>query len=225
MTDNNDAFPVETVLSDGSVFRVVPVDTGLRTIRAWAEHPWPMSPAQALALRDRLGWTSSPTDEEMFTTNHGIGEKDAWFIAVENGRSTRTVSGFHLSLTCRIPKPVRPEAVPIAGRAFEDYVQALTAVYGKGTRSRSQGVLSVKWALPNGASVEIGAAGRVVSVDVNSPALNEAARGEAQYFDEIADENDVTYASTPDNGPPIAPTRRAEPPPAGRGTPTRRITL
>ena len=114
MTDNNDAFPVETVLSDGSVFRVVPVDTGLRTIRAWAEHPWPMSPAQALALRDRLGWTSSPTDEEMFTTDHGIGEKDAWFIAVENGRSTRTVSGFHLSLTCRIPKPVRPEAVPIA---------------------------------------------------------------------------------------------------------------
>ena len=199
MTDNNDAFPVETVLSDGSVFRVVPVDTGLRTIRAWAEHPWPMSPAQALALRDRLGWTSSPTDEEMFTTDHGIGEKDAWFIAVENGRSTRTVSGFHLSLTCRIPKPVRPEAVPIAGRAFEDYVQALTAVYGKGTRSRSQGVPLVTWALPNGASVEIGTAGRVVSVDVNSPALNEAARGEAQYFDEIADENDVPYASTPNN--------------------------
>ena len=199
MTDNNDAFPVETVLSDGSVFRVVPVDTGLRTIRAWAEHPWPMSPAQALALRDRLGWTSSPTDEEMFTTNHGIDEKDAWFITVENGRSTRTVSGFHLSLTCRIPKPVRPEAVPIAGRAFEDYVQALTAVYGKGTRSRSQGVLSVKWALPNGASVDMGTVGRVVSVDVISPVGNEIARGEAQYFDEIADENDVPYASTPNN--------------------------
>ena len=199
MTDNTDAFPVETVLSDGSVFRVVPVGTGVAAVRAWAEYPWPMSPAQALALRDRLGWTSSPTDEEMFTTDHGIGEKDAWFIAVENGRSTRTVSGFHLSLTCRIPKPVRPEAVPIAGRAFEAYVQALTAVYGKGARSRSQGVPLVTWALPNGASVEIGTAGRVVSVDVNSPALNEAARGEAQYFDEIADENDVPYASTPDN--------------------------
>ena len=77
--------------------------------------------------------------------------------------------------------------------------QALTAVYGKGARSRSQGVPLVTWALPSGASVEIGTAGRVVSVDVNSPALNEAARGEAQYFDEIADENDVPYASTPNN--------------------------
>ena len=183
-------FPTETVLSDGSVYRVVPVGTGVRAIRAWAEHPWPMSPAQALALRDRLGWTSSPTDEEMFTTDHGIGEKDAWFIAVEAGGDIRTVSSFHLSLTSRIPKPVRAEAVPTAERAFNAYVETLTAVYGQGTRSRNRGVLSVKWTLPSDTLVNIGTIGRVVSADVDSPAGNEAARGEAQYFDEIADEND-----------------------------------
>ena len=180
-------FPTETVLSDGSVYRVVPVETGVRAIRAWAEYPWPMSPAQALALRDRLGWTSSPTDEEMFTTDHGIGEKDASFITIKRGQ---TVADFHLSLTSRIPKPVRAEAVPIAGKAFEAYVEALTAVYGQGKRSRNRGVLSVKWTLPSDTLVNIGTIGRVVSADVDSPAGNEAARGEAQYFDEIADEND-----------------------------------
>ena len=183
-------FPTETVLSDGSVFRVVPVEAGVRAIRAWAEYPWPMSPAQALALRDRLGWTSSPTKEWMFTTDHGIGEKDASFNTIEAGGDTRTVSSFHLSLTSRIPKPVRAEAVPIAERAFDAYVEALTAVYGQGKRSRNRGVLSVKWTLPSDALVDIGTVGRVVSVDVTSPAGNEAARGEAQYFDEIADEND-----------------------------------
>ena len=180
-------FPTETVLSDGSVYRVVPVETGVRAIRAWAEYPWPMSPAQALALRDRLGWTSSPTDEEMFTTDHGIGEKDASFITIKRGQ---TVADFHLSLTSRIPKPVRAEAVPIAGKAFEAYVEALTVIYGQGKRSRNRGVLSVKWTLPNDALVNIGTVGRVVSADVDSPAGNEAARGEAQYFAEIADEND-----------------------------------
>ena len=183
-------FPTETVLSDGSVFRVVPVETGVRAIRAWAEYPWPMSPAQALALRDRLGWTSSPTKEWMFTTDHGIGEKDASFNTIEAGGDIRTVSSFHLSLTSRIPKPVRAEAVPIAERAFEAYVEAFTAVYGQGKRSRNRGVLSVKWTLPSDTLVNIGTIGRVVSADVDSPALNEAARGEAQYFDEIADEND-----------------------------------
>ena len=183
-------FPCRTVLSDGSVYRVVPVGAGVRAIRAWVEHPWPMSPAQALALRDRLGWTSSPTDEEMFTTDHGIGEKDASFITIKRGQ---TVADFHLSLTSRIPKPVRAEAVPIAGRAFDAYVEALTAIYGQGKRSRNRGVLSVKWTLSNDTLVNIGTIGRVVSVDIDSPAGNEAARGEAQYFAEIADENDVPY--------------------------------
>ena len=191
MTDDAaDAFRHRTVLSDGSVFRVVPVEAGVRAIRAWVEYPWPMSPAQALALRDRLGWTSSPTDEEMLTTDHGIDEKDAWFITAGANKSTRTVSSFRMSLTSRIPKNVMDEAVPITERAFDAYVEALTAVYGQGKRGKRKQHASVTWTLPSDASVRIGTVGWVIGADVDSPAGNEAARGEAQYFAEIADEND-----------------------------------
>ena len=194
MTDDAaDAFQHRTVLSDGSVYRVVPVGTGVRAIRAWVEHPWPMTPAQALALRDRLGWTSSPTNERMFTTDHDLEEKDASFNTIEAGGDTRTVSSFHLSLTSRIPKNVMDEAVPITERAFDAYVEALTAVYGQGKRGKRKQHASVTWALPSDASVRIGTVGWVIDVGVNSPELNEIARGEAQYFDEIADENDVPY--------------------------------
>ena len=195
MTADTDGavFPCRTVLSDGSVYRVVPVGTGVRAVRAWAEYPWPMSPAQALALRDRLGWTSSPTKEWMFTTDHGIGEKDASFNTVETDGDIRTVSSFHLSLTSRIPKDVMDEAVPITGRAFNAYVEALTAVYGQGKRSKRKQHTTVTWALPSDTSVRIGTVGWVIDVGVNSPELNEIARGEAQYFAEIADENDVPY--------------------------------
>ena len=191
MTDDAaDVFQHRTVLSDGSVFRVVPVEAGVRAIRAWAEHPWPMSPAQALALRDRLGWTSSPTDEEMFTTDHDLEEKDASFTTIKRGQ---TVASFDLSLTSRIPKDVMDEAVPITERAFDAYVEALTAVYGQGKRGKRKQHASVTWTLPSDASVRIGTVGWVIGADVNSPAFNEAARGEAQYFAEIADENDVPY--------------------------------
>ena len=183
-------FPTETVLSDGSVFRVVPVEAGVRAIRAWAEYPWPMSPAQALALRDRLGWTSSPTKEWMFTTNHDVEEKDASFVTIKRGE---TVANFRMSLTSRIPKDVMDEAVPITERVFDAYVEALTTVYGQGTRSKRKQHTTVTWALPSDASVDIGTVGWLISIDVTSPAGNEAARGEAQYFDEIADENDVPY--------------------------------
>ena len=180
-------FPAETVLSDGSVFRVVPVETGVRAIRAWAEYPWPMSPAQALALRDRLGWTSSPTKEWMFTTDHDLEEKDASFTIIKRGQ---TVGSFDLSLTSRVPKDVMDEAIPITRRAFDAYVEALTAVYGQGKRGKRKQHASVTWTLPSDASVRIGTVGWVIGADVDSPAGNEAARGEAQYFAEIADEND-----------------------------------
>ena len=180
-------FPAETVLSDGSVYRVVPVGAGVRAIRAWAEHPWPMSPAQALALRDRLGWTSSPTKEWMFTTDHDLEEKDASFVTIKRGQ---TVANFRMYLTSRIPKDVMDEAVPITGRAFDAYVEALTAIYGQGTRSKRKQHTTVTWALPSDASVDISTVSWLISIDVTSPAGNEAARGEAQYFDEIADEND-----------------------------------
>ena len=183
-------FPTETVLSDGSVYRVVPVEAGVRAIRAWAEYPWPMSPAQALALRDRLGWTSSPTKEWMFTTDHDLEEKDASFTTVEAGGDTRTVVSFNMSLTSRVPKDVMDEAIPITGRAFDAYVEALTAIYGQGKRGKRKQHASMTWALPSDASVRIGTVGWLISINVNSPELNEAARGEAQYFDEIADEND-----------------------------------
>ena len=51
----------------------------------------------------------------------------------------------------------------------------------------------MKWTLPSDTLVEIGTVGWVIDADVDSPANNEAARGEAQYFAEIADENDVPY--------------------------------
>ena len=183
-------FPTETVLSDGSVFRVVPVEAGVRAIRVWAEYPWPMSPAQALALRDRLGWTSSPTKEWMFTTDHDLEEKDASFTTIKR---EQTVASFNMSLTSRIPKDVMDEAVPITERAFDAYVEALTAVYGQGKRGKRKQHASMTWTLPSDASVRIGTVGWVIDVGVNSPELNEIARGEAQYFDEIADENDVPY--------------------------------
>ena len=191
MTDDAaDAFRHRTVLSDGSVYRVVPVEAGVRAIRAWAEYPWPMSPAQALALRDRLGWTSSPTDEEMLTTDHDLEEKDASFTTIKREQK---VASFNMSLTSRIPKDMTNEAVPITERAFDAYVEAPTAIYGQGKRSKRKQHTTVTWALPSDASVDISTVGWLISIDVDSPALNEAARGEAQYFDEIADENDVPY--------------------------------
>ena len=126
----------------------------------------------------------------MFTTDHDLEEKDASFTTIKR---EQTVANFRMSLTSRIPKEVMDEAVPITERAFDAYVEALTAVYGQGKRSKRKQHTTVTWTLPSDALVDISTVGWLISIDVDSPASNEAARGEAQYFAEIADENDVPY--------------------------------
>ena len=126
----------------------------------------------------------------MFTTDHDLEEKDASFTTIKR---EQTVANFRMYLTSRIPKEVMDEAVPITERAFDAYVEALTAVYGQGKRSKRKQHTTVTWTLPSDALVDISTVGWLISIDVDSPASNEAARGEAQYFAEIADENDVPY--------------------------------
>ena len=72
------------LLPNGTTYRIVPVQQGVEVIRAWAEHPWPMTTTQALTLRDHFGWASSPTKEHMFTTNHNIDPDDASFTSTDN---------------------------------------------------------------------------------------------------------------------------------------------
>ncbi len=110
----------------------VPVGAGVRAIDAWAEYPWPES-AQALVLRDRLGWTSSPTDERCSLPTVVSVRRMPGHRRGRQGYQNRLQlpHGFDVPYS----KDMTNEAVPITERA-DAYVEALTAVYGQGKRSK-----------------------------------------------------------------------------------------
>ena len=183
----NDGVSYELGLPDGTTFRVVPPEVGVPVIRLWLEHEWPMSVREGLELRDRLGWQSSPTDEMMFTTDHDLGGKDAYFIDLKG-----QVNSFHMGLASRIAKAsAPPEAPALVRRAYAQYVEVLTDLYGTGTTKHFQGrngpQESTTWALPSGASLRLGTVGRVLSATVNSPAANRAAEAERRYLAQEAE--------------------------------------
>ncbi|WP_220474306.1 DUF6301 family protein [Propionibacterium ruminifibrarum] len=184
----NDGISYELGLPGGTTFRVVPPEVGVPVIRLWLEHDWPMSVQEGLELRDRLGWQPSPTDEMMFTTGHDLGGKDAYFIDLKG-----QANSFHMELASRIPKAsTPPEAPDLVRQAYTQYVQVLTDLYGAGTTKHSQGrngpQESTTWTLPSGASLQLGAVGRVLSATVDSPAANRAAEAERRYFEEEEEE-------------------------------------
>ncbi|WP_240611260.1 DUF6301 family protein [Actinobaculum sp. 313] len=173
-------------LPDGTLYRIVPIPVGIRVIRLWLEHDWPLSTDHALQLRDELGWVSSPSKATLFTTNHGTGEKDASAIAIRG-----MVDSFAFNLSSRIALEFEPLVEAVARSAFDQYVGALSAFYGKGiTEWNDEGeARSVTWQLPSTATVQIGKSGWLLRVNIDSPNAVAAAAAEAEYF-EIFDEND-----------------------------------
>ena len=179
----------EPTPANAETYRIVPLERGLEVIRLWAESPWPMTPAQALHLRDHLGWTSSPTKESMFTTNHDLQPKDASFTTINQGT---TVAAFEMRLSSFAPQDLTPILQPKAEAAFDAYAQVLSDRYGKPKRDHARGVTSLTWALPNGATVFLATKNSYLGVTIESPAYNAAAAGEAQYFEQFGPDADST---------------------------------
>ncbi|MDO5093243.1 MAG: DUF6301 family protein [Propionibacteriaceae bacterium] len=180
MTDHSIPLP------DGTTYRTVPVHQGIKVIRTWAEHPWPMTTTQAIALANQLGWVPCPDTPDVFTTNHNIEPQDASFTSTDNV----TVSTFNLTLATFAPEELDSITEPATRAAFEAYVQAFTKIYGSGKRKTNKGVTSTTWHLPSGASIYLATIGSVLSSTIDSPQSNEDAAGEERYFDEIMSEEE-----------------------------------
>ena len=179
----------EPTPANAETYRIVPLERGLEVIRLWAESPWPMTPAQALHLRDHLGWTSSPTKESMFTTNHDLQPKDASFTVFSQDS---TVASFRMRLSTLAPQELTAVLLPKAKAAFDAYAQALADRYGKPKRAHGRGVTSLTWPLPNGATIRLATKNSYLGATINSPAYNAAAAGEAQYFEQFGPDADST---------------------------------
>lgn len=152
-------------------FRVVPVEVGVAAITTWAELDWPVTRDQAFAVRDQLGWTAL-ADERTYTTNWGLGPETGSLIAEPD----LTQVAFGLSTLA--PEGTEDEVSERSWAAFDAYVAALTARYGRPTRSKGRFTIAADWKLPSGASVGVAGSDRLLQADIYSPSFNKAGEWE-----------------------------------------------
>nr|WP_269778939.1 DUF6301 family protein [Propioniciclava soli] len=149
-------------------FRTVPIDAGVRAVRAWAEMDWPVTSEQAAAMRNRLGWSESSEDARAFTTDFGLDSHDG-SLGVDHGLLAEVA--FRLSTLA--PRGTEGEVAERSWAAFAAYEAAFTALWGRPKQHSHRGVKSDDWVLPNGAQVMLAGLDRMIKVEVESPALRE----------------------------------------------------
>ena len=140
-------------------------------VRAWAEHPGPISKEGALDLCGQCGWTITSGEEELLS------------IPVPNGNNNGTIrtdfispgiiSGIDIELTPRPPTGLIPRTIPVVHRVYNDYLSAISSLYGRPTTSSNEVGQSGSWTLPNHISLILILNQTYIKMRIHSPAQTE----------------------------------------------------
>lgn len=169
----------------GKQFRTYPPEEGVAIIRTIAEHGWPMTINEAVALRDQFGWRPAPDDGTIFTTPVSNGEEDGYIGC--DVTNTNLVSRIRFKLTSRVSRELAIREHQNLKKLYLAYVDYIVSIYGNGNRSSDTFVATSEWILPSRASVFIGAAQYFISATIESPAMMDLTEAEQRYFDEGGD--------------------------------------
>lgn len=140
-------------------------------LRAWAEHPWPISKEGALDLCSQCGWTITSGEEELFS------------IPIPNGNNNGTIrydfinpgiiSGIDIELTPRPPTELIPRTIPVVQSIYNDYLSTISSLYGRHTTSSNEVGRSGSWTLPNRISLVLIFNQTYLKMRIHSPAQTE----------------------------------------------------
>ena len=156
-----------------TTFRTVPVDEALRIIQTWAHLDWPITHDQALGVRDHLGWTSSPDNERLVTTNLGLRRPNDCRISFSDG----LLANIDFDLSELAPLEASPNVIAQCRAAHQAYLDALTTRYGTPEhQGERRGFTSHHWTLANHAEITLVGGDDLIGIGIISPEWAEIER-------------------------------------------------
>lgn len=148
-------------------FRTLPSERALELINRWANAPWPMTLEQGHELALTLGWRPTADGPDYYASELSSAEMDSFF-----NRLNGMLSAITFPLITRLPKETLDPYAALARAYYDDIVATLKALYGRPKLDGNEKFRSVKWTLPNGASISIINYNIGCDAFISSPARN-----------------------------------------------------
>ena len=169
-------------------FKAYPVERFIQIVKAWANHPWPMTPDEGRQLYESLGYKTDDTDREMFFSPFAKGEPDSFFTHTGN-----TIADIVIAVGERYTVEEEDSCIEAVTRAYEEYCGAVDASFIGAVDSRQKASDAMEWFLNNGVQIRIDNVGIMVSLTLHSPRMTqlrreEEAMGLTDYDDFLEDD-------------------------------------
>ena len=168
-------------------FEAYPTDRFIEIIKAWANHPWPMTSAEAQELYESLGYRAYAPNPELFISDFSQIEPDS-YVTTHNDR----VGDARISVShpCDTATPQNTNTI---SRTFSDYCTAIEDKLKDMISHRKKDRNAVRWTLHNGVDIRLGKLSRNISVFIGSPRMTQLRREEEEMgltsYDEILEDD------------------------------------
>ena len=166
-------------------FEAYPTYRFIEIVKAWTEHPWPMSPEEGRQVFEDLKYKADLSDPDMFSSRFTNGTPDSFFTAQDN-----VIDNIFIAVANRL---TTPESSNIVERTYLEYRDAIDRSFTSTiTRLRTQ-KKNTEWRFNNNVELSVGNADITVSLFIRSPRmanlrLEEEAMGLTSY-DEILEDD------------------------------------
>ena len=176
-------------------FEAYPTDRFIEIIKAWAYHPWPMSPAETQELYESLGYRANPSDPSLFISDFSVdGEPDSYYTSIDNN-----VNSVRLTIARRCLAEEESKYSSLVSETYAAYCTAFERTFSNITnhsqtnRADEWTIRSDEWTLDNDVRISIGNIGVTIAFFVRSPYMTQLLREEQEMgltsYDEILEDD------------------------------------
>ena len=169
-------------------FEAYPVDRFIDIVKAWIEHPWPITAAEARHVYESLGYSVNPEDPEMFASPFADGEADSYYVTVKGLVSTVDIA---VARPCNADEE-KDSSAAIAD-AYATFRQAINSHYKNMISATRPKDRSTEWTFTSDVELNVSVWNRSVSARIHSPYMTQLRREEKEMgltsYDDILEDD------------------------------------
>ena len=170
-------------------FEAYATDRFIEIVKAWVNHPWPITTEEARELYESLGYHANPSDPSLFISDLSAdGEPDSYYT-----QSDGYINTANITVTRQGEKGTEKHNADKIEKTYKQYCNAIDTLVSKRLTRRHQQDSATEWFIDNNVNIRIGNPGHRVTFSVSSPAMTQLRREEQEMgltsYDEILEDD------------------------------------
>ena len=157
-------------------FEAYPTGRFNEVVKAWVNHPWPITTEEAKEIYESTGYRSYAPDPSLFISDLSKdGEPDSYYT--HNDGYINTVN---ITVTKQGEIGTEKHDADKIEKTYKQYCNAIDALLSKRRTRRHQQDSATEWFIDNNVNIRVGNPGHRVTFSVSSPAMTQLRREEQE---------------------------------------------